>query len=272
MAILTISREMGTEGLSIGRTISQVMGYTFLDRDKILEELRKDGVTWEKVGEELDERAPTLWEKYDRQYSGMVALTQSHILECALAENVVLMGRGGNFLFEGIPFALRVRIIAPMEKRILQKTKERDLYDFSSLDEKAIRRVLEKSDKDRSNMIKAVFNKNWNDPKDYDITFNMAILTVQEVIDAIKKIVIERDRFKTPQAEDQLKKRAIAAKIKAVIKTHPGLAITTLDVYSLGNEIVLRGRIHSATERKLAEEEVKKIAGTMPIKYELHYR
>jgi cytidylate kinase len=272
MAILTISREMGTEGLSIGRTISEAMGYAFLDKDKILEELRKDGVTWERVGKELDEKAPTLWEKYDRQYSGLVALTQRHILEYALAESIVLMGRGGNFLFEGIPFALRVRIIAPMEARLLRKTKERDLSDFSSLDEKAIRSVLEKTDKDRENMIKAFFNRSWNDPKAYDITFNMAILTAQEVIDTIKAILVERDRFRSPQAEDQLKNRAIAAKIKAVIKTHPDLSIPTLEVYSSGDEIILRGRVHSAREHKLVEEEAKKIAGAIPIKYELLYR
>jgi len=72
----------------------------------------------EEFGKEFDEHYPNMWERFDRSYTGFVILSQSIILSHALKDNVIIVGRGGNFLLRDVPFALNVRIIAPREQRL----------------------------------------------------------------------------------------------------------------------------------------------------------
>ncbi|MBA4390921.1 MAG: hypothetical protein C0399_08285 [Syntrophus sp. (in: bacteria)] len=273
MAILTISREIGTDGLQIGRAIADEMGYTFLDKKKSLQDLEIDGIRWEKLGEELlEERVPGLWERYDWQYWGFIALTKSHILERALTGNVVIMSRGGNSLLNGVTYALRVRIIAPMEKRVRRVTEDESNGVFISSDVVAAQKLLEKADKEGKALIRSIFDSDWNDPRAYDLTLNMESVSVDEAVDALKGMLVKRDEFKDDKAVELLKRRALAAKIHAAIATNPSFLVPTLEVLLSEEGIILKGVVHNAKEHKLIEDQAKKIAGTVPVKCELHYR
>jgi len=272
MAILTISAEMGSEGLRVGKVIAEEMGYEVLDKEKILQKLKKDGALWGEEAQELDGRKPSLWEKYDWQYRGFVALAQSHMLDCALGDRAVIIGRGGNFLLEGIPHTLRTRIIAPMEARLKKATEEKTCADFICIDAKLARTILEKADRESEEFIRAIYGKSWNDPEAYDITFNMGTLSFEEVIDVLKSMLAKKDKLGDARAVNQLEKRAIAARINAAILTNPAISIPTLEVSNVGEEILLRGVVHGAKEHKLIEEEAKKIAGNITVRCELHYR
>ena len=118
MAILTIARKYGSGGREIGRAISEQLNYIYVDRKTILDDMRTTGKQWEEKAKYFDENYPTLWERYDWSFRGFVALNQSYLLNSALKDNAVIMGRGGNILLKGIPYVLRVRVIAPIEKRI----------------------------------------------------------------------------------------------------------------------------------------------------------
>ena len=64
----------------------------------------------EKVVQELDTRP--------QQVLVEATILQTTLLEFAETDNVVLMGRGGQWLLRGIPHVLRVRLIAPFEHRV----------------------------------------------------------------------------------------------------------------------------------------------------------
>ena len=58
--------------------------------------------------------------QYGKNTTGLFRLGErsSKVLFCtyALKNKVVIMGRGGNFLLKGIPYALRIRVTAPIER------------------------------------------------------------------------------------------------------------------------------------------------------------
>ena len=118
MAILTISREYGSGGREIGRRVADQLSYQFVDKERLFQDLEKVGPRWVRVAKEVDEVCPTLWERHDWQYRGYVAQMEDLILEYALGDNVVIIGRGGSFLLQGVPFCLRVRLVAPLEVRL----------------------------------------------------------------------------------------------------------------------------------------------------------
>jgi hypothetical protein len=272
MAILTISREIGTEGLEIGRRIAAELGYDIFDKTRALQELRAEGPRWAEVIDRLDGHAPSLWQKYDWHYMGYVALAQSHVLSCALSGKIVIIGRGANFLLENVPYALRARLVAPMEVRLRRATRENGCSDFVCISTEASRGLLEKVDRESDNLVRAAFGKEGNDPKDYDITLNMEGVGVDEAVETLKVLLLGREVLRDAPAEDQLKKRALAAKVKAVIFANPAFSVPTLEVLSTGTEILLKGVVHNAKEHNLIEEEAKKVAGSIPLRCELHYR
>ena len=118
MATLTISREYGSGGLEIGRRVAERLGYQFVDKERLFQDMERAGPRWARVAKEVDEVCPTLWERHDWQYRGYVAQMEDLILEYALGDNVVIIGRGGSFLLQEVPFCLRVRLVAPLEARL----------------------------------------------------------------------------------------------------------------------------------------------------------
>ena len=266
MAILTISREYGSGGREIGQAVAGFPGYEYIDKGKILADISALGKKWEEWGKDLDEHCPTIWEKYDWSFRGFSALLQSHLLHYALGDKVVIMGRGGNFLLKDIPYALRVRVTAPIKTRV-ERIMKREAVDMDTA-----RWLAEKTDKERSCLIYSIYGRHWDDPKEYDMVFDTGILTINEITNILKDALLDKERFRTDKARSILESRAIAAKIKAGILTNPNFFIPTLEVHHDGKEFVLRGVIHNPAEHKSIEDAAKKLAGNIPIRCELHYR
>lgn len=271
MAILTIARAYGSGGKLVGQSISKLLGYDYVDRDKILQDMRKIGEKWEDRAQYFDENYPSFYERYDWSFRGFVALNQCYFLDHALRNNVVIMGRGGNFLFKGIPFALRIRVQAPIEKRI-----ERVMATVETNSENA-KYLIEKADKEMAGAVYLIYGRQWDDPEQYDMVFDSGKQTIEDIVQTVKSELLKRDGMMTPEAENALKLRAMAAKIKAAIRTSTNLTITELDVEPQEEGlpqygIVLRGVVHELNDVKEAGEIAKKIAGDLPIENKLHYR
>jgi hypothetical protein len=264
MAILTISREFGSGGREIGHAVAEFLHYEYIDKQNILSDLKSAGIEWGKWGKDLDEHCPTLWEKYDWSFRGFSALLQSCILDHAVRGKIVVMGRGGNFLLKDITSSLRVRIVAPIDKRV-----ER-IMTRESIDRQTARWLAEKTDNDRACFIRSVYGGAWDDPNEYDIICDTSKRDEKEIIKLITENLLEKDQvtegFKTLQL------RSEAAKLKAALLTNPKLSIPTLDVYHEGETIVLRGVVHNAKEHKAVEEEAIKLAKGLSIRCSLHYR
>lgn len=266
MAILTISREFGSGGREIGAAIAGQMRYDYVNKERILDDIRKSGKKWEEWSKSLDEHSPSTWEKHDWSFRGFSALLQSHVLNHAFNDNAVIMGRGANFLLRGIPYALSMRVTAPLELRIERIMKR------ESVDRGTALWLAEKTDKERAGFILALYHKHWEDPSGYDMTFDLGTKNIDEIVLAVKEQLLERDKLKTEQAVSMVKMRVLAASIKAVIFTDTAFFLPTLDIYEDGNAIILKGTIHSSSEHKRLEDTAKRLAGDVPVRCELHYR
>ena len=264
MAILTVSRELGSGGREIARAVASELNYDYVDKQRLFDDIKAAGSEWEKWGEALDEHCPTVWEKYDWSFRGFSALVQSCILDHALRGNVVIIGRGGNFLLKGIAYAFRVRIVAPLENRMKMIMKQ------EAIDKESAKWLLEKTDSENACFIRTIYGKEWNDPAEYDMVFNTHSEKKDVIIALIQTALSKKEQF--AGETEALRMRSEAARIKASLLTTPGFLIPTLDVFHEGKGIVIRGVVHSAKEHKAVEEEAKRLAKDLPLECELHYR
>ncbi len=271
MAVLTIARKYGSGGKEIGEAIAKQMNYDYIDRGRILEDMRAEGKQWEERAKYFDENYPDLWERFDWSYRGFVALNQSYFLKYALKDNVVIMGRGGNFLLKGIPFVLRVRIIAPIEKRIEK------VMEWEGVNSENARWLIEKADSEMAKAIYLIYGKDWDNPTEYEMVFNTGIQSHDEIVKIIKNGLLEKDKLKTEKSKEILRLRALAARIKAEITTNPQYSISVFDVDPkeegmTEKGLVLKGIVHHQKDIPEIEKEAKRMAGEFPIECKLQFR
>lgn len=271
MAIVTISREFGSGGREVGRAVADVMGYEYIDRKRILEDMRKEGRIWEEKAKHFDENYPNLWERNDWAFRGFVALNQSHFVNYALKGNVVLMGRGGNFLLKQFRFALKVRIKAPFEQRV-ERVMARD-----DINRENAEYLVERADSEMAKAVYLIYGRDWDDPQEYDIVFDTSKENLDAIVAAVKKALLEKERYNTPEERQRLEIRALAERIKATILSDPDLIISMLDVDPREERLakyglVVRGLVHKREDVGLIEEIVKRMAGAIPIEFRVQYR
>lgn len=271
MAILTISREFGSGGREIGLAIAEAMQYDYIDRKRILEDMRKEGQLWEQKAEHFDENFPKLWERNDWAYKGFVALNQSHFMAHAVKGNVVIIGRGGNFLLKKFPMVLSIRIVAPMEQRV-ERVMTRE-----GINSENAKWLIEKADDEMSKAVYLIYGRHWNDPREYAMVFDTSRQDQNEIVSTVKKGLSEMDTHNTPEARQALELRALAEKIKATILSDPTFVLSMLDVDPKEEGLteygfVLRGIVHEHDDIEGIKKIAQEMAGDLLVESHLQYR
>jgi cytidylate kinase len=266
MAILTISREYGSGGLAIGRRVAERLGYQLVDKERLLQDLERAGPRWGRVAREVDEVCPTLWERHDWQYRGYVAQLEDLILAYAVADNVVIIGRGGSFLLQGVPFCLKVRLAAPLEAR-LEAVMARE-----RLTRKAAARLIAQVDGERACYIRANYGSAWDADQVYDLTLNTDSLTHDRVVSILTENLVAKDGLATPEARARLALAALGYHLKARIATDLRVLVPTLEVFQEEDTLVVSGIVHTPEELQRLQEIAREACGDRPVRFNLHRR
>ncbi len=266
MAVLTASRAFGSGAEEIGRGVAERMGYLYVDKEQILRDMKASGEKWERLGQELDEASPSLWERFDWEYRAFVSLVESHIYDYALRDAVVIMGRGAIFLLADIPYVLRVRITAPLEQRI-DRVMMRE-----NVDRHTAQWLVNKVDRDRDAYCYVNYHKRLADDENYDMVFDTSRTPTEAIVTEITRGLVERDRLASEEARKKTAERALCARVKAAIATDPRFLVPTLEVLHDGEALILRGVVRRLEESCLMEEIARGLAGSTVVKNQLHPR
>src|SRR3989442_10659343 len=167
MAVITISHEMGAGGPEIGMSLAKRLGYRYVDQELIQDAVRRYGLAEEKLSH-LDESKPTLFERFDAETRHYITILQTTLLEFAEADNVILIGRGGQWLLRGIPHVLRVRVIAPFEQRVRQWMKRTAEGTGEMPTQRAAADFVRRDDSEKSGRMRYLYEGNLPDPAPYE--------------------------------------------------------------------------------------------------------
>ncbi len=112
MAIITISRQIGSLGDEIAKALTDRLGYKRIEKSQIGAILSEHGFSASDV-DEYDETNPTLLQHLSERTKLFEHLIRAAIYELAAIDNVVIVGRGAQLILRDIPGTLHVRVIAP---------------------------------------------------------------------------------------------------------------------------------------------------------------
>jgi cytidylate kinase len=266
MAILAISLDFRSGGQEVATQIGEALGYKCSGKDQSIAFMKTAGERWERLFRELDQERPSLWDRYDWEYRGFVALLEAYIYEHASRDKAIVIGQGGSFVLQDLPFVLKVRLTAPFETRV------RRLMEKAELGEKAAEDIVKRTDKARVGYVKAIYGKDWFDLKNYDMVFNAATQSYEQISKIIIDALRAKDQAITPDTWDILVGRTLAARIKARILTNQKIHVPTLAVTYDGQKIVIQGVVHNKNEYRVVEETAVSMSEGRPLGIELHGR
>jgi len=182
MGVITISRQMGSEGTYIGKNLAKGLGLKYVDKQELGKIMREYGFSY---FDEVYDAKPNFWERFDLQRSSTVDFLVQAMKAIAKVGDVVMLGRGGFGLFQGYSDVLNVRIQAPFDIRVDRKMKEHALKRPES------EALLHKFDQIRTSFIESDMDFKANDASLYDIVFNTEVVKPDDAVSCIASAYAE---------------------------------------------------------------------------------
>jgi cytidylate kinase len=259
MAIITISREMGSGGIPIAHRAAEKLGYTLIDGEAIARVAGQYGLTPEAL-EIADEKPPAFVERLDEKMEVDLHVIELIILEYALKGNVIIYGRGGQDLLKDISSVLRVRIVAPFEERV-ERWAEREW-----LDPDLARILVRKSDQQRAGFIKYYFDRNWDDPLHYDLVINTSRLSEETAVKLLCEGIKDKNLVEKKGASKQVLHNLIVRKrAEIAVLSSSDAEAHHLQIAAEDGLVTLSGHLHSESERREVLKIVRKVEGVKEV-------
>jgi len=202
MAVITISREFGAGGKTLGEIISKKLGYEYVDKEiitKIAEKIKVssgDVLSYEKYGSTkltkfLDKIVSSdfierlISDKYgymdEERYAEMLKAIIRELYEHG---NVVIIGRGSQYILRGYENVWHILLVADNDYRL------RFVMDKLNYDEKDALTNIKQEDKIRERFLSHFNNRlSQNDPRLYDLVINMSRISLEKAEEMILKLV-----------------------------------------------------------------------------------
>lgn len=190
--IITISRQFGSGGHSIGEMVAKQLSYSFYDKD-LIEKVAKESGFSEKYIEEQGEYSPSencfSYAFVGRDINGMSPndylwmMQRKVIKEMAEQEPCVIVGRCADYILKDREDILNVFIHADMEKRA-----KRIVELYGETDKTPEKRLREK-DKKRKINYKYYTERDWGMATNYHLTLDSGEFGIEKCVDIIVKMV-----------------------------------------------------------------------------------
>lgn len=187
--VITISREFGSGGRTIGRIVAEKIGIPCYDAELIQKIAEESGYTADYIKEE-GEYAPSgfLSTVFSNRSMGLtnqdkIWNIQSRVIEeLAEKESCVIIGRCADYILRDKADCLKVFIHAGMEKRA-----ERIVKEYGEREESPEQRLREK-DKRRAAYHRFYTDMKWGHAQNYHLCLDSGELGTEKCVDIITQM------------------------------------------------------------------------------------
>lgn len=200
--VITINRELGSGGRSIGEKLAKSLGVPFYDKALIQQLKEKYGLSTEEI-ERLKGQQHNWWADFKRSlklmpsyaapqyFSGKTAMpdflitddifqAETEILK-GIADDgsCVIAGRSGFHIFRDHPNHLSILIQASMDYRVSRLMKKQ------SISAEEARKIIDEVDEGRENYVKKYTGSSRYDTRNYQLVINVDGHTEDEIVEMI---------------------------------------------------------------------------------------
>lgn len=187
--IITISREYGAGGSTIGHLVEEKLGYEYLDKALILGTASEAQVSVDSVLK-MDEVVPvnfgfaqSLFDFYNKPLNEKLFAAQSQVIRrFGEKGKCVIVGRNANSILREFDNSLHVFICGSMKSRV-ERMLKKEMYEGTT--EAKMRDIIEAVDKRRRKYCEYYTKTVFGDARYYDICLDSSRLGVETCADII---------------------------------------------------------------------------------------
>lgn len=201
MAVVTISRQFGAGGITLGKQVAETLGYTFADQDIIqkIAELAKVSPGWvESVEKEAGGRLSRIVTKMvsrplvdrvlkdERGYiDEQIYIDYLVVLISQMAEegDVVFLGRGSQYILNDMPEAYHILLINTFPNRV------RFIMEHYDRTEQSATQIVKSEDRRRANLYRKLGKQDYDHPELYHLVINMARVSLDDAVQQVLQLV-----------------------------------------------------------------------------------
>jgi cytidylate kinase len=201
MAVITISRQFGAGGITLGKMIADELGYTFADEDIVKRVAKEANVSphWvETVEKEAGGKLSRIVSKMvskplverilkdergyidEEMYLDYLVLI---IAQIADEGNVVILGRGSQYILDDHPDASHILLIDDFENRV------KFMMDNYDLTQSKASQVISREDKRRLNLYRRLGKTDYDSPFLYHLVLNMGRINLNQALKLVTSLV-----------------------------------------------------------------------------------
>lgn len=195
--VITISRQVGCNGLKLARLLSARLNthklsadWRVLSKEVFSESARELDMHPEKVRRTFEESNKYTFQEIlkafnDKSYKSerkIMKTVKDVILTFAIDGFCIIVGRAGHIIAKDIKNALHLRLVAPMDYRVKNIMHNNQLNHADAIE------FIEKVEKERTALRKAISDDNLKEDL-FDLTVNRAMFNDEEIVDIIEYAV-----------------------------------------------------------------------------------
>jgi CMP/dCMP kinase len=178
MNLLTLSRQLGSDGDQIAREVALNLGYCYMDHQLVNRAARRARVP-EVALAHLDELGLLGLRPSPQDHRAYINAVESLVRELAEHGNAVIVGCGAQIVLRHHPQAIHVQVVAPFELRL-----QRLMASEKIPEDAAVNRLIA-SDRTRATYLKENYGVNWAGPELYDMVINTRTISPRQATDSL---------------------------------------------------------------------------------------
>lgn len=201
MAVITISRQFGAGGITLGKMVAEKYGYVFADTEVIKMVAEMANVSTHFV-ETVEKEAGGKFSKFisrmvskplvdrilkdERGYiDEEIYLDYLVLIIAQMADdgNVVILGRGSQYILNDHPDAYHILLIDEFEDRVQFMQKRYELSKYRAT------QVVRSEDKRRKNLYQKLGKTDYDNPALYHLVLNMNKIGLEKALHLVCELV-----------------------------------------------------------------------------------
>ena len=265
MSVIAVSRGSLKAAEQLAEGLHSRLGSRVIDREDVLKaaECYAIGETGLEIRHILAEHPPGFWENYAEARRHYLACFKAALLDFVLEGPIIYHGNLAHVLLKDIPFVLRVRINASIEKRADSVMADRGVSREEAF------RIIRAIDKQRQRWTQFLYDVDATAAVLlFDIVLNLDRITLQDSVEMVAASVEKETFRRTDEALQIVRDLHLATVAETLIMQNPETYALDLQIKadSSAGKVTVAGLLHTGNAQLIEEEIRSSLSGLKQVK------
>lgn len=264
MAIISIARQLGSNGMDIAHLLEEELEYSLVNKEEIKKISSEYGIDEKHFNKIYDEKRFNVFDFFSTNKEKYREVIKLLLYQIVKKNNVIIIGLGSQLHLSELPNTIRLRFIAPWNERV-----DRIMKMYSTSMENA-EKLLNESDNARINFNSTMFEFNWNAEGFYDLILNTQRININSIIELVKTRLNQIQPAEEEKGLSLLDDYIMCQKVMINIIHKHNIEIKHYLINFRNGVVCLKGALNTETDKKNCINAVMEIKGVNDIKPELY--